>query len=227
LTRSERTWARPVEEAQLLLRSGQRQLHHFRRSLAGCLDGMNTLHKLLKESTATAHEALEQVPLMRALSAGGLSNGAYAEYLRRQHQLHAPLEAGVRPWAPADWQSRRLVKTGWLDADLQALGVSHPGRPAAVAQVGSYPQALGVMYVLEGSTLGLQVVLKRMRPDHVAWSTAGTFMRGYRSETGVLWRSFITALESLPAADWPLAAGAALATFGAFQQHFSDAPDGL
>jgi heme oxygenase len=188
---------------------------------------MTTLHKLLKESTATAHEALEQVPLMRALSDGRLSDGAYVRYLRLQRQLHEPLENGIRPWAPVDWQGQRLVKTGWLDADLQALGVSNPGDSAPVAQVRSYAQALGVMYVLEGSTLGLQVVLKRMRPDHVAWSTAGTFMRGYRSETGALWRSFTATLEAVPAADWPPVAGAALATFAAFHQHFSDVRDGL
>jgi heme oxygenase len=186
-----------------------------------------TLRDLLKERTAGAHHALEQLPLMRALSEGHLSNDAYAEYLRRQAQLHAPLEAAIRPWAPAVWQRLRLVKTAWLNADLQALGMAGAGPAAQVPPVQSYPQALGVMYVLEGSTLGLQVVLRRMLPDHVAWSTAGTFMRGYRSETGSFWRSFVADLDALPLADWPPVAAAALATFAAFHQRFAVAGDGL
>jgi heme oxygenase (biliverdin-IX-beta and delta-forming) len=184
-----------------------------------------TLRELLKERTAAAHRALEQLPLMRALSDGALSNDAYAEYLRRQARLHAPLEAAIWPWAPPIWQRLRLVKTDWLNADLEALGMAGAGPAAPVPPVQSYAQALGVMYVLEGSTLGLQVVLRRMRPDHVAWSTAGTFMRGYRSETGSFWRYFVADLDALPVADWPPVAAAALATFAAFHQCFADAGD--
>jgi heme oxygenase len=183
------------------------------------------LRALLKQRTASAHEALERLPLMRALAEGRLDNDEYHDYLLRQHRLQSSLEAALRPWMSSDWPGCRLVKAEWLNDDLRALG--SPGRVAGASrvpapQVASYPQALGVLYVLEGSTLGLQVVRKRLPADHLAQTVAGRFLLGYGQETGARWRSFLDELAVLPCADWPAAAAGAIATFATFQQCFSD-----
>jgi heme oxygenase len=83
-----------------------------------------------------------------------------------------------------------------------------------------------VLYVLEGSTLGFQVVRKRLPADHLALTVAGRFLLGYGPETGARWQSFQGELAALPRADWSAAAAAALATFAAYHQHFSEARHG-
>jgi heme oxygenase len=179
------------------------------------------LRALLKQRTAPSHEALEQLPLMRALADGRLDNAGYHGYLLRQHRLQASLEAALRPWASSDWLGCRLVKASWLVADLCALGSVAPASRMAPPQVASYPQALGVLYVLEGSTLGFQVVRKRLPADHLALTVAGRFLRGHGPLTGSIWRSFLNELAALPRTDWPAAEAAALETFATFQQAFS------
>ncbi len=187
------------------------------------------LRALLKRRTAPAHEALERLPLMRALAEGRLDNARYRDYLLRQQRLQSALEAAVRPWATSDRLGCRLVKTAWLDADLRATS-SAAGTAVAsrmpMPRVASYPQALGVLYVLEGSTLGFQVVRKRLPADHLALTIAGRFLLGYGPETGSRWRSFLDELAALPCSDWPVAAAAADATFAMFQQQFSEAGHG-
>lgn len=185
-----------------------------------------TLRALLKQRTTSAHEALEKLPLMRALAEGRLDDDQYHDYLLRQHRLQSGLESGLRPWASSDWLGRRLVKTAWLNADLRALGKVVAAGGAPLLKVASYSQALGVLYVLEGSTLGFQVVRKRLPADHLALTIAGRFLLGYGPETGERWRSFLDEVSALPCAGWPAAAAAAEATFAAFQQHFSKARHG-
>ena len=123
-----------------------------------------------------------------------------------------------------DYQSRR--KLSWIEADLKDLGHTSESLEALPA-FGELPQlnepveALGAMYVLEGSSLGRQVMLTKLaerlniRPD---W--AGHFFSGYGKETGAMWRSFIDALNE--AGRSPEAARlietAALASFAAFEK---------
>jgi heme oxygenase len=183
-----------------------------------------SLRTLVRERTASAHEALEILPLMRTIASGVPSLPDYRRYLALQWRLHAPLEAALPQWVPESWRALRLVKAGWLLSDLQALGALRPA-PGEAADIGSAAQALGILYVLEGGTLGLQVVAQRMRCDHPARATAFRFMTGYGSETGSNWRRFIARLEELPQAQWPRALDAACDTFAAFQRQFAlDSP---
>jgi len=123
-----------------------------------------------------------------------------------------------------DYSSRR--KLGWIEADLKDLG--HTAESVeTLPRFGELPhlmepvEALGAMYVLEGSSLGRQVMLGKLaerlniRPD---W--AGHFFSGYGKETGAMWRSFVAALNE--AGQAPDAARliefSALASFAAFEK---------
>lgn len=182
----------------------------------------STLRASLKQATASAHSALEATAAMRAFASGQPSIKTYHDYLARQWQLHAPLEAALRTWLPADWAALRLQKTQWLCSDLRAIGAVPADHPVAVPAITAWAQALGTLYVIEGGTLGLQVVGKHLSQDHPALSAAGRFMQGYGARTGEHWRAFVSALDTLPANDWPDAASAAVATFSSFVRHFSE-----
>ncbi len=177
-----------------------------------------SLRDAVRSQTAAAHRALEALPLMCAVSAGDPSNIDYLDYLAAQLALHAPLEAALRPWLPVRWQESRLEKSQWLRGDLRSLGASGDDIAAAPIDIASEAEALGTLYVLEGATLGLQTVRRRIGPGRVG---ASRFLLGYGEATGASWREFVAHLETLPRSRWPQAQDAAAATFAAFQRRFA------
>jgi heme oxygenase len=181
-----------------------------------------SLRNLLRNSTADAHAGLENTPLMRAFALGDPAPAEYVDYLGRQLRMHRALEDNLRRHVPDDWSSLRLSKSAWLEADLRALDAPFDARVAAAPAVQSWAEALGTLYVIEGSTLGLQMVRKRLRHGHPALCGAGRFVAGYGDASAQHWRAFLTSLEALPADEWGAAEHAAQATFDVFHCVFSE-----
>jgi heme oxygenase (biliverdin-IX-beta and delta-forming) len=178
----------------------------------------------LRLATRDAHLRLEA-----AVDFDGriVSLEAYRGFLVDFHRLVQPLErmidgldAGV---LPIDYAPRR--KLAWIEADLRDLGHTDE----ALAQLPEFSgipplkpplEVLGVLYVLEGSSLGRQMMLGKLgqrlgvRPD---WG--GHFFSGYGKKTGEMWRSFVSVLNE--ACRSPEAAriveNAALVSFAAFE----------
>lgn len=158
---------------------------------------------------------------MQRFAGPGLTPAVYADYLRRQWQLHAVMEAALAPWVPPDWVRLRLVKASWLAQDLAALGSTlPPPRKPVWPEPTQASKALGALYVLEGATLGVQVVARR-----APGVTAGArrFLDGYGPHTGAAWREFLSVLESTPADAHASLCRAAVETFDAFLVLFSEA----
>jgi heme oxygenase len=155
---------------------------------------------VLKAVTAAGHEQLE---VRFDLDARLSSPSAYADLLKRMLGFYRPLEARLVPYAGSlpglDWPGRRKVPL--LAADLAAVGRT-PGThsvPEAVAQlpaVTSLDAALGVLYVLEGATLGGMLIARAahhrlgITPD-----TGGAFFTVYGTATMARWRAFATVLQ--------------------------------
>lgn len=174
----------------------------------------------VREATKSAHETLEaRVDLM-----GRLRNRAdYVRLLSADLGFYAPLEAALADvdWSAIglDFDSRRKVPL--LEADLSALGLDPAARAglprcAKLPRLGSLPRGLGALYVVEGATLGGQLIAR-----HVA-ATLGDavplhFYRGYGADNGARWRDFQLALEAgcQTPQDRDDAAGTALALFQA------------
>lgn len=164
---------------------------------------------------------------MEQLAHGRPSPGLYCDYLQRQLRLHLALEAPLRDWMPAAWSRLHLHKSDWLRGDLQAMRAGPDPRPLPAPAVLSRAAALGMLYVLEGSTLGLQVVHRRLAPSHPAAREAGRFMRGYGEHTGRHWKAFIEMLDAVAPQDWDQALAAACATFSAFEHVFAEACEAM
>ena len=184
------------------------------------------LRDLLRARTAEQHSALEATPLMRAFTAGTGDLRHAREYLSRQYRLHHACEATLSRVLPPHPAGVRLAKSGWLAEDLQRLDRRPDHRVVAVPATDSWAAALGMLYVIEGSTLGLQ----KVRRDFAAagatgWQVASRFVRGYGDAAAARWREFLRLLEALPAEHWPAAIAAATGTFAAFLDTFQDAID--
>ena len=176
------------------------------------------LRDQLRHATAAAHTALEATPLMQAVTQCVPSPAVYGAYLAGHWRVHAALEPLLADCLPPSWTAGRLDKAGWLLADLQALGATPGAAPVSAPRFDSQAEALGAMYVLEGATLGLGVVGRRLPAAHPARHGAGRFMAAYGGDTGARWKTFLQLLGTCEGGDGAATCASALRTFGLFQQ---------
>jgi heme oxygenase len=167
----------------------------------------------LKAATAAHHERLER---RVDIAARVRSRAAYRDLLERFYGFYAPLETSLEPYAQPvlDFSARR--KLPLLAADVAALG-GDPGalpRAARIPRVASVPDALGVLYVLEGATLGGKVIARLAgRSLGLTREHGAAFFGAYGPEVGARWKAFGAVAERHAAAP-----EAAVACFEALEE---------
>jgi heme oxygenase (biliverdin-IX-beta and delta-forming) len=173
----------------------------------------------LRSATRAAHARLDaRIDLPRVST----DATAYAALLCGFRSVHAPTERALARCARTaavvpDWPERR--RTGWLDADLAALGV-RPPHDAAVPRIATAGEALGTLYVLEGSTLGGAVIVRGLDA-----AFPRRFLASYGARRGRMWRTFCGYLAGADVqdAERDAAVVAAAGTFAAFEAAFDRA----
>lgn len=140
-----------------------------------------------------------------------------------------PKRIYFRYWKNIVPDLKHRTKAHFIDADLKALEVDTTGthsRPLTrnLKEI-STGFALGMMYVVEGSSLGGRVILKNITAalGHDGEKGASYFA-GYGGQTGSTWRTFLAALtdyESQNDAGDEIIAGANF-TFDSINKHFSE-----
>jgi heme oxygenase len=146
----------------------------------------------LREETRTEHEAIELALDWQTRAA---SRERYARWLARMHGFHQRWEPAIASALsnPEFFDPRR--KLHLLDQDLRTLGLDEPGalhpRLSAIT-FATQAEALGSLYVLEGSTLGGQLIARHVRSS-LGFEPA--YHGSYGSRTGEMWRSFRQHLE--------------------------------
>lgn len=150
------------------------------------------VHSRLREATRDDHARLEaRVDILARL----VDPAARAELVARFWRLHSDIEAAVAPWlaevAALDFAGRR--RTTQLRRDLEHHGL-RPDAPAAQGvSARCRSEALGLMYVLEGSTLGGKVI--RREVEGAGRDLCGlSFLDPYGAAAGERWRSFLAVL---------------------------------
>jgi heme oxygenase len=180
-----------------------------------------SLFARLKSGTEQQHREIEAVvdPMHTFASLP-----AYKAHLLNAWQFHASLEAelGGLDWSGPgiDFVERRKIPL--LEQDLQALGLSRPSpdneqrQPAAT----DLSYALGCLYVLEGATLGGQIISRHLATLGIGPANGGLFFNGYGARTGEMWKSFqVKAVEYCVSDDQIEAAvNGARWTFGHFRE---------
>jgi heme oxygenase (biliverdin-IX-beta and delta-forming) len=149
--------------------------------------------RLLRTGTAAEHEDVERT---LDLLDPSLTRHRLAQVLDAMHGFWRAAEAGLDDWAarcPADaervdWSRRR--RTSLFATDLQALGAPASAAAPLLPTVAGTDEALGRMYVLEGSTLGGVFIDRHLAAlPELAGVTVRAFSP-YGSETGAMWAAF-------------------------------------
>jgi heme oxygenase len=115
----------------------------------------------------------------------------------------------------SDWSRRR--RRFALALDLHALGLT--ATPVEVSELWTRSGMLGAMYVLEGSRLGAQVLLRRV--DESADQGVLAARHFLRGSEPTMWASYLRTLEDASPIDIDEMLTAARATFALFQAAFT------
>jgi heme oxygenase (biliverdin-IX-beta and delta-forming) len=174
----------------------------------------------LRSATRSDHAALEdRLDLLRP----PLSRARFAQALQIFHAFHAAWEPRVADLLADEALLAPRRRLHLLVADLQALGEAvQPYPPIPLAFLDGPAAAWGSLYVMEGSTLGGQLIAKALRDDASWVGPEGlSYFNPHGRRTAVMWRGFCAALEAQVAALDPdrMIAGAR-ATFRTLAERF-------
>ena len=172
--------------------------------------------QLLKEKTLDAHQQSENflLPYLNNIR----SFDDYAAILKMFYGFFHPVEQLIKNQVPievlpdiAERRNSRLILN-----DLKSIGhnnltlLSHE-QPL----IDSLPRALGVLYVLEGSTLGGRMIAKMMMKHPLFSEDNLNFFNGYKEETGKKWTDFQAVINKFDE-EAPIMIDAANETFNLF-----------
>ena len=167
----------------------------------------------LRQETRPHHDALEANEFNQQLKDGTLTEAATARFLAKLYGFVVPFEQLLRARAAEfgpEWELPRRYRAALLRQDLPATDALPlaPNLPPLHTRA----QLLGALYVLEGSTLGGQVIARQLAKNGIP---TRAYFSGHAEQTGPLWKSFVALLaqEATSAATTDAIVASAILTF--------------
>lgn len=188
----------------------------------------------LKASTRSLHRATEKTDFAQRMARGTLRRAEYIAQLDAFHALLVALEGRL------DDAEHRVVAEVWdhveprsphIEIDLSWFGARSPGLSpevlAAIHQIARAPSIalLGWLYVMEGSSLGAQVLQPRIASALHLQREGMRYYEGHGGDTRRRWSEFCRAMnESVPADAAPTICDAATEAFRHIKSIFEALP---
>lgn len=184
---------------------------------------MEMLSTIIKEETKAHHQETEKKVVLRIRE---IKNDAdYAALLKCFYAYFSAVEKAIAPYINGvlpDYKERR--DSSYIKTDIEALGGNAENLPqATVPAIANEMQAMGALYVLEGSIMGGPYIIQMLQKKGIA--KGFSFFKGYGEESASKWSAFTEVLNSLPrnGEDRERAVQAASETF----KRFGDVFDGV
>jgi heme oxygenase (biliverdin-IX-beta and delta-forming) len=177
--------------------------------------------QMLRRGTAQMHNALD------AMIGAFSSHQAYQAYVLGTARFRLPLEKTIETRAPTErlsgWHPSLIGEAIW--ADVSGLRL-HPAQvlqdeagPIAAPQPETLDDWLGLFYVLEGSSLGAKLLVKRLDALNINQTNGGAHLMA-QAQNSSNWNAFLTLLETIPHVDEARMIHWANATFSFAHQAF-------
>lgn len=181
--------------------------------------GVSERRFALKRATDAAHARVEGI--VQAANMFGSVEG-YRRYVAAtwamRDRFERLLDANGAADLWADWPGRRIA--GLAARDLADLGVAQPAGSSEKYFQSRLTEAelLGVLYVLEGSSLGARILVRMVGSLGFSENCGARHMHVQAGDAGA-WRSFLNVLDASPAPPCHDTANAVFDAFaGAYQQ---------
>lgn len=155
--------------------------------------------KDLKNATTPLHVKLESLPISQSIVSPQLSIQEYLHYLDLMHDIVVAVEEFVFPKVGSEVSSLdQRRKRRLFEEDFKALNYKKDkgGRIEGLSEeVNSTGFAMGILYVIEGSSLGGRVILKNIQKNlNLEPDSGAAYFAGYGERTGMLWKDFMEIL---------------------------------
>lgn len=184
---------------------------------------ISPLHYRLREATKAPHRDLDRHPLLMPLVRDEVTREYYGCALLALHSIYAVLEDAVdgpATQAGFDYASRR--KAPAMEADLRDLGLDPRPTLVVVEKPLGIGALVGILYTLEGSTIGAQAICHHLSSGPSA-AFPMRYFSGYGDATLQRWREFwVFAETACPVEEVDAACRSAVGTFGGIKRHLDD-----
>ena len=153
----------------------------------------------VRQQTRIEHSKLDSLPISLAITSDNVTIKEYGNYLQLMYSVVLEIEKHVYPLLENVIQNLDLrSKLGWIKNDLQNLSIEVPEN-VQVFKFNSNNRsfALGIAYVIEGSTLGGRYMLKNITKNLALDKENGaSYLSGYDNLSGLRWKNFISNMDS-------------------------------
>lgn len=147
---------------------------------------------LLRAHTSSYHSALETLPLSKKLTSENLSVNDYVQYLSLMREIISSVEQKIFPLVShiiTDINERKKLQL--IEDDLKTFNVSFNTQSYHECNMINEAKAMGIMYVIEGSTLGGRMILKNVKQTLKFSELGVSFFSGYGDSTSEKWKKFL------------------------------------
>lgn len=152
----------------------------------------------LRSKTSESHKKLELLPISRSVIDPKITVEQYALYLSLMFDIVQNLENAIYPILNdviLDLEERKKVKQILNDLEVTGISKKTTISPFKESSDITIPFAMGMMYVVEGSTLGGRFILKNIE-DSLKYNekNGASYFFGYGNKSGSLWKKYINIL---------------------------------
>jgi len=169
----------------------------------------------LRLATDEIHQRLHEAEAFRLIGESALQVADYARLLGSILRFHSSVQQLLAGYSETAALGGGLDRVRRLESDLAFLGVAVE-RPSAPKLRLAADEALGCLYVVQGSTLGGQVIYRQL--DYLFDGVQGrSFFLGSEEEP-VKWRKVRSLLEEQPPERREALRRGAARTFGLFEE---------
>lgn len=161
---------------------------------------MASFPEKLKQNTAGPHTKLEELPLSKSIISPEVDTKNYLLYLDLMHDIIYDVENTVYPRLNTiitDIEERK--KLSFIEQDFTVLAHKKDSvKKNALELENNFSTgfAMGIMYVIEGSSLGGRVIYKNIHKNLGYDNENGAaYFSGYGDKTGSYWKNFMAALS--------------------------------
>lgn len=179
----------------------------------------------LRAATHDQHERLNRHPLLAALLKPDYRLESYQKLLFIYFHIYQSLEYKVQQFlltTSCGFDYTERIKHPWLANDLAFFGLDTlaiTNIKMDLPEIDTVGQLIGALYTIEGSTLGGQLISRRLAEHHkLTKNTGARFFNGYGEQTVSMWQEFIKFADTIATNDDQLLAAeqAACQTFQLF-----------
>ena len=151
----------------------------------------------LREETKSNHQFTEEVGKSKEIISRKLTLDEYIWLISKQYLIHKKLECQLGKISEIvnntelDFNSRKKEKFFIKDMELLGLDFKGLNEPGIEFKITNLNEALGAMYVMEGSTLGGTVILETLkRNENLKHISEFNYYGCYGEEVRTKWKKF-------------------------------------